>query len=254
MMAPAPEPVTVCGQRLAEADAVLAPLPWRSLAPGRARARSLREVGGLVLGARDDAAAQALATALASIGLAMARAFPENIFGDLERLASSLWHGALCSDDPSSHLEREGRRIAALQDLFGRGTAIRFRYVHDFVYGFDWAKWVAKDPAARSEVGAYDPEFIGWMERRGDELLELIAVGSHHKYPPLTDARPRNPFGFSREPAAEIALHRHLAREGLLPVEAWRVDARPRWDRPYSRLRTEAAARLGLAQPAAADA
>lgn len=254
MIASAPHAGTEAGRRLAEADVRLASTPWRSLAPGRMRARALAEVGQQVLGHRDDAVARALAEALATIGLAMQRAFPQNIFGDLELLAAALWGQALAADEAVALLRAQGRRIAELQALFGRGTPIRFRYVHDFVYGFDWAKWVAKDPTARAHVGPYDPVFLAFMERRGHELLELIAAGRDRKYPPLPDGRPRNPFGFSREPAAEIALHRELARTGLIPVEAWRVDARPQWDRPYAALRREVAERLGLALPAATPA
>ncbi|MCA9707587.1 MAG: aldo/keto reductase [Myxococcales bacterium] len=143
-------------------------------------------------------------------------------------------------------LRRQCEQIAALQDLFGQGTAIRFRYVHDFVYGFDWAKWVARDPAARASVGPFEPPFLAFMLERGHQLLQLIADGRDRKYPPLPDDRPRNPFGFSREPEAEIALHQSLAADGLLPVEAWRVDAQPRWDRPYAELRRQRALALGL--------
>ncbi|MCA9655255.1 MAG: ferrochelatase [Myxococcales bacterium] len=253
MIASAPSASTGVARRLAEIDASLASSPWRSLAPGRTWARSLVEVAELVLGGRDDAVARALAESLATIATAMQRAFPENIFGDLELLAASLWRGALATDDPVACLRIQGERVAALQELFGRGTPIRFRYVHDFVYGFDWAKWVAKDPPTRAGVGAFDAPFLAFMDHRGHELLELIAAGRDGKYPPLPDGRPRNPFGFSREPEAEIRLHRTLAAEGLLPVEAWRVDARPRWDRPYAALRREVAERLGLAQPAAGD-
>lgn len=253
MIASASSSSTIASQRLADADATLASTPWQTLAPGRTRARSLREVGMSVLGARDDELARTLAEGLASIALAMQRAFPENIFGDLEGLAAALWQGALAADEPVAHLREQGARVAAIQEMFGHRTSIRFRYVHDFLYGFDWAKWVAKDPHARGAVGPYDPAFLEHMDRRGHELLELIAAGRDRKYPPLPDGRPRNPFGFSREPADEIVLHRALALEGALPIEAWRIDARPRWDRPYAELRLRVATRLGLALPAAPD-
>ena len=84
------------------------------------------------------------------------------------------------------------------------------------------------------------------MERRGAELLELIA-SNDSEYPTLTDERPRNPFGFSREPDPEALLHTALARDGLVPVEVWRVDARPDPTPDYTALRAARARALGLA-------
>jgi hypothetical protein len=63
-------------------------------------------------------------------------------------------------------------------------------------------------------------------------------------YPPLPDGRARNPFAFSREPADELALFRALAEHDAVPVPAWRLDAHPQWDRPYSRWRHEIAESL----------
>jgi len=236
-------------RRLAAIDARRRQAPWRSLDPQRGHARPLVEVGHALLGPDPGPGADALIDGLATIADAMEQAFPHNIFGDLDFLAASLWHDAGGSPEgPASYLRRECGRVAALQTLFGRETAIRFRYVHDFVYGFDWAKWVARDPEARVEHGPFSPEFLASMEHRGHELLELIADGRDRKYPPLPDGRPRNPFGFSREPEAEIRLHRALAREGLLPVETWRLDAQPVWDRPFAQLRRQRAVALGLGQ------
>ncbi len=235
--------------RLAAADATLAPAPWRTLAPDRVHARSLADLGRAVLGDDDPPElAEALAEGLASIAMAMHRSFPDNVFGDLDALAAALLTEARARGvDAADHLRRHAKRVTALQHLFGRGTEIRFRYVHDFVYGFDWAKWVAREPATRSTVGPFAGPFLDFMWQRGHELLTLIADGRDRKYPPLLDGAPRNPFGFSREPAAEIELHRHLAAEGLLPVAAWSIQGHALWDRPYQQLRRQAAARLGLA-------
>lgn len=245
---------------LAKADARLG-APWLSLAPDRTHARSLVALGRAVLepeGAvapADAAASEAFAEGLAAIALSMHDAFPHNLFGDLDYLAASLWRGAAAAPaGAAAFLRQQCARVAELQQLFGRGTSIRFRYVHDFLYGFDWAKWVTRDPAARADVGPFSPVFFAVMHARGHELLDVIASGHDRRYPPLVDARPRNAFGFSREPADELALHRHLAREGLLPVEAWRLDASPRWDRPFQALRREHAAHLGLTSHADPDA
>lgn len=222
---------------------------WLSLAPDRTHARPVSAlVTALVDDDTDPAVASAFAQALRDIEAAMRRAFPHNIFGDLDFLAASLWRGATRVPNTVASLRQQGARVAALQELFGHATAIRFRYVHDFVYGFDWAKWVAREPATRAAHGPFSPEFLTTMLARGHELLALIGRGRDRKYPPLPDGRPRNPFGFSREPTAEIALHRHLARAELLPVPAWRLDASPRWDRPYQQLRVQHAVRLGLGE------
>jgi len=234
--------------RLEAADVGRSGSRWRSLDPRLGHARSLLEVARAVLPAGVDApAAEALGEALVRIAAAMHDAFPHNLFGDLDFLAASLWRGAHEADGgPVGYLREQGGRIAALQGLFGRGTAIRFRYVHDFLYGFDWAKWVARDPEARAGVRPFGPRFLLSMEARGHELLALIAEGRDRKYPPLPDARARNPFGFSREPGAEVVLHQRLAAEGLLPVEAWRSDARPVWNRPFAELRRQRAVEMGL--------
>ncbi len=237
------------GRRLAAVDARRQQAPWRSLDPQRGHARPLVEVGHALLGPEPAVGADALVDGLATIADAMERAFPHNIFGDLDYLAASLWRDAHeAAEGLAPYLRRECGRVAALQTLFGRETAIRFRYVHDFVYGYDWAKWVAREPRTRASYGPFSPQFLAFMEHRGQELLELIADGRDRKYPPLPDGRPRNPFGFSREPEAEIRLHRVLAQEGLLPVETWRLDAQPVWDRPFAELRRQRAVALGLGQ------
>lgn len=237
---------------LAAADAVLG-APWRSLAPDRTHARTLVALGRALLEPEaaavtsDPEACLAFAEGLAAIALAMRDAFPLNLYGDLDHLAACLWRGAAAAPAGAvAFLRQQCARVVELQHLFGCTTSIRFRYVHDFLYGFDWAKWVAREPATRACVGPFSPAFLAAMHARGHELLGVIAGGHDRRYPPLPDARARNAFGFSREPADELVLHRHLAREGLLPVEAWRLDASPRWDRPFQALRREHAARLGL--------
>lgn len=176
---------------------------------------------------------------------AMLAAFPDNLLWDIEALAARQRAQALLDSDPAGRLRSLWRRVADLQHLFGVKGPIRFRYIHDFVYGFDWAKWVAKDPDGRASVGPYDAAFIERMHRRGGELLTLIDAGDA-KYGPLPDEGARNPFGFSREPEDELALHRRLAAEGSLPVHAWTRDAVPDWRRPYAQLREEAAEALRI--------
>jgi hypothetical protein len=225
---------------LERADRRLFPGPRASLCPERPRATSFAALGRALLH-RDISEALGLtfASELERIGDSIRQHFPDNLFWDFDLLAASLL----------GHEERLGEAAAIvvrLHELFGTHTPIRFRYVHDFIYGYDWAKWVGRDPDARADNGPYSLEFLRDLEQRGHELLGLIA-SDDEKYPALAaDELARNPFPFSREPEAESRLHRELGRRCLLPVEAWRVDAAPRAGRPFARLREECARELGL--------
>lgn len=186
----------------------------------------------------------AFARGLRRCALAQLRAFPENIFWDLDYLAASLLAQArrLDARGPALMDELTGL-VSSLQDLFGSGSPIRFRYVHDFLYGYDWAKWVQRDPETRLRVGPFDLEFLRYMWRRGHELLELIARDDE-KYPKLRDGLPRNPFAFSREPTDEAQLLRALAAHGRLPLASWRTDPDLQPMRPYLAWREDEARRL----------
>lgn len=219
---------------------------WASLASPEAPARGPHEISR-VLGELEVAPpiVDAVGAGLTSVCQAIEEAFPDNIFGDLDHLALSVAREAATRDDPVAHAQQALSTVASLMHLFGGETPIRFRYVHDFVYGYDWARWVHKDPESRSQIGPFDLAFLERMNRRGHELLTLIEEDDE-EYPRLRDAEPRNPFGFSREPADERRLFRDLAARHLLPVEAWRFDAQPDWQRPFGELRDERARALGL--------
>ncbi len=214
-----------------------------TLDPVRPRASLPSELVAAAVHAHDPPALrEAIARGTARLVRAIRRAFPRNLLWDLDLLVARQAALARAGADAEALLVR----IAELQELFGESGSIRFRYVHDFVYGFDWARWVARQPADRAAVGPYDPPFIERMHRRARELLDAIAQGTDATYPPLPQGRIRNPFGFSREPAAELALHRALAAAGALPVEAWRIDAVPRWNLDFEARRRREAAALGL--------
>ena len=176
---------------------------------------------------------------------AMLTAFPANLLWDLEALAVSVWRQGAADPARPTVVRHLWGRVAALQHLFGVHGPIRFRYIHDFIYGYDWARWVAEEPDTRAGIGPYDAAFVERMHHRGAELLELIDAGDA-KYGPLHGDDPRNPFGFSREPEDELALHRHLAAAGDVPVRAWSVDAVPDWTRDYGKLRDDAAEALRI--------
>lgn len=208
-------------------------------------ATRLEALGDALFAPMTPASRLALARGLSELADAIVAAFPENVFWDLDALA-----GSLAGADPDT-IDGAFHDLVALHRLFGRATSIRFRYVHDFLYGYDWAKWVRRDPEARADIGPYDPRFFAAMLQRGEELIALIAADDA-KYHQLADDEPRNPFGFSREPEDELRLHRQLASEGAVPVEAWRLDGRARWDADPYRARERAAERLELTRRPAA--
>lgn len=227
---------------LAAGDAAVG-VRWASLCPGREHARPLIEL------APDRSLSHevrvAIARGLASIGRAVRRSFPHNIFCDLDIVLASLERGG--ARHGSAWVDETAATIEALHELFGSGTSIQFRYVHDFLYGFDWARWVRADRAARAGIGPFDRAFLDHARRRGGELTVLIAEGDA-KYHAIPRGEHRNPFPFARDPDSEATLLRDLADRGWIPVEAWRRDARPDWDRDWSAERERRARELGLAR------
>jgi hypothetical protein len=231
--------------------------PLRSLDPSRDRATSLGDLHATALASIDarlrDALAEALAEGLCELALAQLDAFPGNLFWDLDLICAAILAEARALDPGSARACVGDRfaRMAALQHLYGRRTAINFSYVHDFVYGFDWAKWVAREPSLHAAApGPFSLPFLEYMDRRGRELLELIDRDDS-KYPSLDGDEPRNPFPFSREPDDEIRLHRELARRDLIPVPTWIADAdardwSTRWRIPFADRRVAVASEFGL--------
>lgn len=218
-----------------------------TLNTARSRARTVSELCACLLSPQDSASLrEGFVLGLVATIEAMLGAFPHNLFWDLEALAAVQLREARRAVDPAAAIRHRWTRIADLQHLFGHRGPIRFRYIHDFIYGFDWARWVAKSPQTRANVGPYDGAFVERMHRRGAELVETIEAGEDVTYPPLRDGRVRNPFGFSREPDDELALHRRLVELDALPVHAWSPDAEPRWQRPYKQLRDDAAEALRI--------
>jgi hypothetical protein len=216
----------------------------RSLAPCGRRAHPLvavaeRHVRG------DRPLDRAFVDGLAKVGAAQVESFPDNLFWDFDAFAASVYAQAERADDPILLLDEVCGIACRLMALFGALSPIRFRYVHDFMYGFDWARWVARDPDGRAAVGPYDMPFLRYVFRRGHELVDLIHVDDA-KYGRLEDGEHRNPFGFSREPDGERLLFEDLARRDLVPVPAWESTGRAMWDRPFAELREARAKALGL--------
>lgn len=216
---------------------------YRSLAPDRDRPTSWAALARQLLPGLAAPHQVAWAEALVAIGEAQAEAFPETLFWDVDHLAVALLREAADAQETAAL----GAAIAALQARFSRAGVIAFRYTHDFTYGFDWARWVAREPATRASHGPFSPAFVADMARRGEELVALIARNDA-KYPALQVGQPRNPFGFSREPADEARLLEALAAAGEVPVPAWDPAAPACWDRPFTALREARARLLGLAR------
>ena len=163
--------------------------------------------------------------------------FPDNIFWDFDYLIGFLLR-----------LERSQKihaTVALIQDLnraFGRFGRIRFRYAHDFLYGFDWERWVAKDPEARQTTTPFDLNFLKYLWQRHLQILRAIR-DDDREFPPLEPGMFRNPFGFARTPEAERHLHTKLAIDGFVPLKAWDPGATPDWRQEASRRRDQMATR-----------
>lgn len=245
--------MTTLADSLARADDELAGArhPLRSLAPGRARASTITEIlGPLVVAAPADLA-EVFVDGTRAFVRAQLDAFPDNLLWDLDLPLCTWWRAATTSDDPIGTASRLLALATELQHLFGCGTALRFRYTHDFVYGFDWAKWVGRDPDARRRTGPFDLAFLEAMRTRAHELVAIIEAGGDATYPTVAQTSGRNPFPFSREPPAELAIHRALAAADQIPVRAWErevdVQSENKWAKPWAKWREQAAARLGFA-------
>ena len=214
-----------------------------SLAPDREHARSLAEVGKVLLVPEiGPHRARSFAEALARVAETFARDYPENIFWDLDHVAARL----LASGE-QLEIDALAGRLISLAERFGIRSEIRFRYLHDFIFGFDWARWVARSPEERSAVGPFDGEFLTYLEQRQAELVELIEQDDE-KYGRLEPEIYRNPFLFSRDPPEERRLHRVLSERGLIPVKGWTLTGEQRWEQPFAALRDEVAAELGFAR------
>jgi hypothetical protein len=229
---------------LAEVEARIAQTPCGALTldPSRSTASSLTDVVSRLVESNQS---PHLAAAASAVAEAQLEAFPENLFWDFDFYLASIHRHASNASDYASYLEEVTRITVGLMRLHGQQSEIRFRYVHDFMYGFDWARWVRRDPKARQEVEPFGLEFLQQTESRGRDILTLIEADDEW-YPRLADDVPRNPFPFSREPEDELQLYRLLAERGYIPVQAWRVDAAPDATRDFDGLREDAARSLEL--------
>jgi hypothetical protein len=188
-----------------------------------------------------------LAAAASSVAEAQLESFPENLFWDFDFYLASIHRHACAGPDYAGYLENVSSVTVGLMRAYGQQSAIRFRYVHDFMYGFDWARWVRRGQGARNGVEPFALDFLRQIESRGRDIVGLIEADDD-LYPRLPEGAARNPFPFAREPDDELPLYRLLAERGDVPVQAWRLDAQPDASREYDELREDAAASLGLSR------
>lgn len=229
---------------LGEVQARIDATAWGALSldPGRSSATPLLQ---LVVSLAGPSEIEPLAAAAEEVARAQLDNFPENLFWDFDHYLASLHQQAAASDDYAACTQRMSATTVALMQLYGQQSKIRFRYVHDFMYGFDWARWVRRDPANRAGVDPFGLRFLNQSKSRGRDILDLIETDDAW-YPQLSDGVARNPFSFSREPEDELLLYRDLSLRGFVPVQAWRIDAAPDWSRDFDALREERARALRL--------
>lgn len=218
-----------------------------SLNPKKTLITSFAELGNLI--AEENTEIQFLITleeTIESIVLTQLQNFPENIFWDFDFMVSSMLRQALIADEGAvPFLKIFGQKMVLLTEMFGSKTEIRFRYVHDFIYGFEWARWVQKEPQKRAQIEPFSPVFLDYLLVKGKELLQRINHGQVTSYK-LCDTGYRNPFTFSREPEDEYRLLTYLAEEELIPVAVWNWNGSPVWNKPFQEMRQQLALKLNI--------
>lgn len=188
---------------------------------------------------------EAVGNCFLAIAKAQVKAFPENIYWDFDYMLEYLLQAAQKAATPFDYIERFEQQLVRLMDLFGQHSVIRFRYVHDFSYGFDWARWVKKAPETRKSIAPFSFTFLDYIECRGAELMELIAQNDE-KYHQMQGPQHRNPFGFSRAPSDEQRLLSEMAQENLIPIKLWDRTQLPDWEPNYANIRKERATQMGI--------
>lgn len=221
--------------------------PRFSLSPSRHDATSCAEICALLLTEDeiDTILGRSFAQGIRVLEESLRAHFPNNIYADLDYIATALLQEARAQADPSTYLETSFALTADLFQLYGCHSPIHFRYAHDFLYGFDWVRWVRKMPTQRRNTGPFERTFLLYLKGRANELLSLIA-DDDATYPRLEPNRDRNPFLFSRGPSDETRLHQSLADDGLIPVKAWCTQSAPQCAHDYSALREERAQQLRI--------
>lgn len=205
---------------------------YASLDPGRDVPRPFAELGQHDLFQKRTVSEQReLLSVLEQIVLAQLLNFPDNIYWDFDY----FFHVLLMQPDKAS-LRRLCALICDLMERYGAHSEIRFEFIHDFSFGFDWARWVRKKPEARSHILPYDFTFLDYLKRRHRELCRLIEENDA-TYSPLKPGQWRNPFRFSRSFDDEIYTLETLAGRQLIPVPGWCSCPVLNWRPDYTMIR-----------------
>jgi hypothetical protein len=121
-----------------------------TLDPRRERPSTLRSIGERLLEDSGPELQEGFAVTLERVALCQLEHFAHNLFWDFDYLAACVLRAARQAPDAASELQQLGDELCELYSLFGSRSPIRFRYVHDFVYGMDWGRWVQSDPQAHA--------------------------------------------------------------------------------------------------------
>ena len=203
-----------------------------SLDPRKTCVTSFEELGRLFISSHLDSDALKIAiNSITEIIQAQIKHFPSNIFWDFD----AIFYQIIKIDNQSHCLEYCNLLLNLIRN-FGMHSEIRFQYLHDFTFGFDWAKWVRKNPLERSKTSPFDISFLKSLNSRRLELVQLIR-SNDRKYHKLTTPEPRNPYAFDRSPDYEKTLHQNLAKINKIPVCAWNADAKGQWNDDYNEIR-----------------
>lgn len=173
--------------------------------------------------------------------------FPNNIFWDKNYFLSYFVYQItqIPVTEQESYISKYVQMYVSLLELFGNTSTIRFQYLHDFTYGFDWAKWVRNDSKNRNTILPFSMTFLQRMYHRGKELEQLIQKNDE-LYPSITRSEFRNPFQFQRSIECEFLLFKQLASKECIPIIAWEQNGSVDWKKNYSELREIEAKNQGL--------
>jgi len=184
---------------------------------------------------------------LSTIQLEQCFNFPNNIFWDKDYFVSYFIETIYTIEDNKreEYILQFKELNTNLLQLFGKNSTIQFQYLHDFTYGFDWAKWVSKDSKVRKKILPFSHQFLTRMYKRGNELQKLIS-DNDKKYPSISTNEFRNPFHFNRSTKNEIKLLSELALIDGIPLKGWEPELTLEWNKDFSELRESIANTLGI--------
>ncbi|PJE04242.1 MAG: hypothetical protein CK427_02860 [Leptospira sp.] len=172
--------------------------------------------------------------------------FKENIFWDFDFFIHSLVSEYMSTIDKSEFLEERKKKIFTIFRLFGSHSLVRFKYLHDFLYGYDWYKWRTQIiPNQTNDLNPFGLSFLNYIEARGYELIELIGQNDTN-YPQIEKDENRNPFYFSRSKEDESLLWRSLAQDDLIPIPSWEREIFISLSKNYSEIRNLRAIELQI--------